>query len=111
LTSGPISYTTLAPYGVDDVTGTASFDPAGLLVAGTNVLAAEVHQVNASSSDLHFELELKATREEEGQSEPGAAVWRQYSTPVGSGWPCATGRGAARRACASCWATTWAARA
>lgn len=32
-----------------------------LLVVGTNVLAAEVHQGSASSSDLGFDLELRAT--------------------------------------------------
>jgi len=32
--------------------------PTNLLVAGTNVLAVEVHQVSASSADLSFDLEL-----------------------------------------------------
>jgi VCBS repeat-containing protein len=36
-------------------------DPA-LLVEGANVLAAEVHQASAGSSDLSFDLELSATR-------------------------------------------------
>jgi hypothetical protein len=35
--------------------------PASLLVPGTNVLASEVHQANASSSDLFFDLQLSAT--------------------------------------------------
>ena len=75
--SGAVGYTTLAPSGLDDYTMTAMLDPRGILVAGTNVLAVEVHQVNASSSNLHFELALQAVREEEGPSEPGAAVWRR----------------------------------
>ena len=31
-----------------------------LLVAGTNVIAVEIHQATASSSDVSFDLELKA---------------------------------------------------
>ena len=34
---------------------------AGLLREGTNVLAVEVHQAGATSSDLFFNLELKAS--------------------------------------------------
>ena len=33
----------------------------GLLVAGTNVLAVEIHQANATSSDISFNLELAAS--------------------------------------------------
>ena len=36
-------------------------DAAALLVAGTNVLAVEVHQANATSSDISFDLELVAS--------------------------------------------------
>jgi hypothetical protein len=35
--------------------------PVSLLVAGANVLASEVHQANASSSDLFFDLQLSGT--------------------------------------------------
>jgi hypothetical protein len=35
--------------------------PTGALVAGTNVLAVEIHQQSASSSDISFDLELRAT--------------------------------------------------
>jgi hypothetical protein len=36
------------------------FLPAGLLVAGVNTLAVEVHQVSPTSSDVSFDLELEA---------------------------------------------------
>ena len=38
----------------------AQFDPA-LLLPGNNLIAAEVHQGNATSSDLSFDLELSGT--------------------------------------------------
>lgn len=57
---GPVNYVTLAAaLALDD--GRDWFSgavPAGLLAAGRNVLAAEVHQVNITSSDLSFDLEL-----------------------------------------------------
>jgi hypothetical protein len=36
--------------------------PPGLLVEGINLIAVEIHQVNAGSSDILFELQLDATR-------------------------------------------------
>jgi hypothetical protein len=59
--AGPVGADTLSlgheavlPYEIFDVTDAA----APYLVAGENVLAAEVHQVNGSSSDLVFDLGL-----------------------------------------------------
>jgi hypothetical protein len=61
LPTGAVSYTTLALAaigGTDESTFyPASIDPS-LLVAGTNVLAVEVHQANGTSSDLSFDAEL-----------------------------------------------------
>jgi len=61
--TGMVTYTTNA---ASPVTGTdenifysTNFSPS-LLVAGTNILAVEVHQANATSSDLSFDLELSA---------------------------------------------------
>jgi len=64
LPSGPLSYTTLATAtvgGAEETTTflTATLD-ANLLVAGENVIAAEVHQVSVTSSDLSFDLALLA---------------------------------------------------
>ena len=61
LPAGTINYLTYAP-GVVGGTDETTFysqpvDPA-LLVSGRNVLAAEVHQCNATSSDIIFDLEL-----------------------------------------------------
>ena len=63
LPSGTISYSTYASSVVGDSDETAIFsftvDPA-LLVGGTNVLAVELHQCNAGSSDLSFDARLLA---------------------------------------------------
>jgi phosphodiesterase/alkaline phosphatase D-like protein len=61
--AGAVSNTTLASAalgGSDETTYvSATLNPA-LLVAGTNALAVEVHQANATSSDLSFDLSLTA---------------------------------------------------
>ena len=63
LPSGTISPTTLASSAVGGTDESAIFeadiDPARI-VAGTNVLAVEVHQSEAASSDLSFQLQLSA---------------------------------------------------
>ena len=65
LPSGPLSYSTLASVAVD-ATEEVSYEtvdiPVSLLREGSNVIAAEVHQINATSSDLSFNLELQAIR-------------------------------------------------
>lgn len=65
LRAGPVTATTLAASEVtndaEQVYLESSLD-ADALVEGMNVLAAEVHQVNRSSSDLGFDLELIARR-------------------------------------------------
>ena len=58
---GPISWNSLAVAGVDGASETAVMDatlPATGLIAGTNVLAVEIHQVAVTSSDLGFDLAL-----------------------------------------------------
>lgn len=61
LPAGPLTTNTLAVVaigGTDESTPlTAFLDPA-LLVSGTNVLAIEIHQANATSSDISFDLQL-----------------------------------------------------
>ena len=62
--SGTISYTTLASSALgapQESTFYPSSVPASNLVAGNNVLAVEIHQANATSSDISFELELTAS--------------------------------------------------
>lgn len=54
---GTITYTTFATSAIDDTIDTVSLG-AGGLVAGTNVIAVEMHQVNLTSSDLSFDLQL-----------------------------------------------------
>lgn len=61
--SGSITYATLAtgagPHAIDTAEFTFPLDPSAL-VAGSNVLAVEVHQSDATSSDLSFRLALEA---------------------------------------------------
>ena len=62
--TGAVTYTTRATAAIGGTDESAwiqaSIDPA-LLVTGTNVLAVEIHQQSPSSSDISFDLELKAT--------------------------------------------------
>ncbi|MCY3841031.1 MAG: hypothetical protein OXH09_20700, partial [Gammaproteobacteria bacterium] len=61
---GTISYDTLASTATEDDTYYQhSFDTSGL-VAGTNVIAVEVHQSGATSSDVGFDLSLETTDNE-----------------------------------------------
>jgi acid phosphatase type 7 len=58
--AGTPGYTTLATAAVGDdgATWLTASVPAGAFVAGTNVLAVEIHQSSATSSDISFDLEL-----------------------------------------------------
>lgn len=60
---GAITYTTLASSAASDdgATVLTAVIPASVIVTGTNVVSAEVHQNAANSSDLTFELELVGT--------------------------------------------------
>jgi len=56
-----INYLTYAPDvigGIDETTFYPQAVPSSLLINGTNVLAAEIHQANAPSSDIIFDLQL-----------------------------------------------------
>jgi hypothetical protein len=57
--AGEVTFSTWAAdtTGDEDAFRTQEIDP-GVLVAGTNVAAVEVHQANQTSSDLSFEFEL-----------------------------------------------------
>ncbi len=66
--AGPIAYNTFASTAVGGADESTFFEfamPVHLLQEGENVLAVEIHQVNLTSSDLSFNLELIATRTEE----------------------------------------------
>ncbi len=56
--AGSISYTTTTSNTTSETTYFSSTIPPSALLAGDNVLAVEVHQTNATSSDLSFDLEL-----------------------------------------------------
>jgi hypothetical protein len=64
MTNGPIAYNTLALANASSADETTNFHATNvsvsLLALGTNLLAVEVHQASASSSDLSFDLELLA---------------------------------------------------
>jgi len=61
LPAGPIDFQTLASTAIDGANEDAllevALDPAGV-VAGTNLIAVEIHQVSATSSDISFDLAL-----------------------------------------------------
>lgn len=62
--TGTVSYTTRATTAISGTAESAwqeaPIDPA-LLVAGTNVIAVELHQQSPTSTDISFDLELRAT--------------------------------------------------
>ena len=62
IASGTISYTTLASLASDDGATAQTFTiSTGAFVSGNNVLAVEIHQNAITSSDISFDMELKAT--------------------------------------------------
>jgi hypothetical protein len=84
--AGPITYQTLAASSVDSTSETTFFQqtlPPTLLVSGVNTIAVEVHQVNPSSSDLSFNLELLGTSTSGGI--PPAIVSQPQSQTVTAG--------------------------
>lgn len=64
LPTGTIAYNTLATDslgGIDETNWLTSAIATNLLVNGTNVIAAEIHQADRTSSDLSFDFELTGT--------------------------------------------------
>src|SRR4030095_6391503 len=62
--AGPINYQTLAVVAINPPDESTFFEQSvspGLLVNGVNTIAVELHQVNVSSSDISFNLELVGT--------------------------------------------------
>jgi hypothetical protein len=59
--SGTITYLTTASSTTEPDTYLGATLPASAFVSGTNIIAAEVHQANATSSDIGFDLALSGT--------------------------------------------------
>ncbi|MDA7934673.1 lamin tail domain-containing protein [Akkermansiaceae bacterium] len=67
--SGPIDYLTFANTASDDGRDFQTLNVSNtLFIEGENIIAVEVHQSTAGSSDLQFDLELSITRPAEGSS-------------------------------------------
>ncbi len=82
LTGDPVLYSTPASPSVTEAVIEGIFElPTNLLVAGENVIAAEVHQPSAPSSDIVFGLELKIREVLFGPHTPGAANYTSVSLP------------------------------
>ncbi|MDI4647645.1 GH92 family glycosyl hydrolase [Cohnella hashimotonis] len=88
--SGTVSYGTYANATVGDErdVNVYTIDPS-YLVAGTNVLTAEVHQVNATSSDIAFDLGLEAIVPMVKPASPTAPI--QDDTANTFGWTVVSG--------------------
>lgn len=72
--AGPITYSTFANRTVPDAVIEGPFTiPVTNLVSGVNTLAAEVHQVNAGSSDIVFGLEVDVLETRRAGFTPGLA--------------------------------------
>jgi hypothetical protein len=85
---GPINYLTWAATtvsGADETTFYSQAVDASLLVSGTNVLAAEIHQVNGTSSDIIFDLELTGNSSPVNQSpQVNAGADQTITLPAGA---------------------------
>ena len=78
LPTGPISYGTFTPTTASD-NSTISTTIADILQSGTNVLAVEVHQRSATSSDISFDFKLSANAA--GQANVDRGPYLQKGTP------------------------------
>ena len=76
--TGTISYGTFSS-AVGTENGTASNSIANALIIGTNVLAVEIHQASASSSDISFDFKLSANIV--GQTNITRGPYLQKGTP------------------------------
>src|SRR5262249_25469491 len=73
MAGGARSYATLATPGIGDATLTGPFIvPGNALLSGDNVMAVEVHQSSAASSDLVFGMTLETTYDVLSRYTPGA---------------------------------------
>lgn len=101
MAAGEPTYLTYANATVDSTTESTFFAynvPASLLVPGDNVIAVEVHQVNAGSSDISFDLSVTGnsyvgstldtvtyTQQVSDVSygrDPSTSAWKQYAEPT-----------------------------
>ncbi len=82
LTGDPVLFTEPASPPVTEAIVEGAFEfPATLLLPGENVLATEVHQPGAPSSDVVFGLELKIREVQSGPYTPGAANYTALTLP------------------------------
>jgi hypothetical protein len=101
ITTGTVSFSTLATANIADATNNTYVTvrlPNGAIQPGNNVIAAEVHQVNETSSDLFFDLDLVATANQNTLTaislpvvSTTASAWKvqDNGTDQGTGWTAA----------------------
>ncbi len=81
--AGPVNYSTFAAPGIGDAAYEGPYlIPAPNLVQGENVLAVEVHQQNATSSDVVFGITLDVVYSSVAPFTPGAANSVRTSLPA-----------------------------
>jgi uncharacterized repeat protein (TIGR01451 family) len=61
--TGAVAHTTYASSAIEDIVATHMI-PASFFTSGTNTIAVEIHQANAGSSDLSFNLRLEGSNDE-----------------------------------------------
>ena len=89
--TGEIGYATYAAAGISPDSDGAIYKvvsiPASLFRGGKNVIAAEVHQAGATSSDLRFDLKCFRTAQPTESLVGGSSAWK-YSTgsDLGTAW-------------------------
>jgi PKD repeat protein len=88
----PVDYTTKASATVSGTDELAFFDydiPPSAFVEGTNVFAVEIHQINATSSDLGFDFKLTATALV--LESPPSLSWSRRGGMLQIEWPASSG--------------------
>jgi hypothetical protein len=93
--AGPINYLTPAAASASD-DGTVyqvspPLDP-GYLVAGDNVVAAEIHQRSGTSSDIAFDLEFTGTQNIGAETPPAITIGITPAGGVSLWWTASVGR-------------------
>ncbi|GAB3995386.1 hypothetical protein GCM10028807_35390 [Spirosoma daeguense] len=80
--SGTITYSTSATLNTEETTFHEFYIPNGALRSGNNVIAAEVHQIGPTSSDLSFDLEFIA----ESNSNTLASIPLPITSTTSTNW-------------------------
>ncbi len=102
--AGAVTHATLAPNATDNGNTVFSYPiSSAMFVAGNNTIAVEIHQTNATSTDLSFDLELEGKPIDKDIFFPTGSTWKYLANNTrpaawettgfaDGGWPSAAAR-------------------